>query len=44
MRSVLLTRSQFQPAFGPLTDLAVLVVVGVVLLIVGAWRFSKIEI
>jgi hypothetical protein len=40
MRSVLLGKS----VFNPITDLVVLVVVGVVLLVVGANRFSKIEI
>lgn len=40
MRSVLLGRS----AFNPLLDLSVLAVVGAVLLVVGAYRFSKIEI
>jgi len=44
MRTVLLTRAAFQPAFGSFTDLSVLVVVGMVLLVFGAWRFSKIEI
>jgi len=42
MRNVLLEHSYatFQPAM----DLTVLVCVGAVLLVVGAWRFSKIEI
>ncbi len=40
MRAVLLGQSAFHPAL----DIAVLAVVGVVLLVVGAWRFSKIEI
>jgi len=44
MRSVLLSASFFKPAFGPTIDLTVLVVVGVILLIIGAHRFSKIEI
>src|SRR5579863_8294480 len=44
MRSVLLSPTAFKPAFGSSTDLAVLVVVGSVLLVFGAWRFSKIEI
>jgi hypothetical protein len=30
--------------FGAATDLAVLVVVGAILLVVGAYRFSKIQI
>jgi len=40
MRAVLLGHS----TFNPLTDLAILAVVGSILLVVGAWRFSKIEI
>ncbi|HEX3892813.1 MAG TPA: ABC transporter permease [Terracidiphilus sp.] len=44
MRSVLLSSTSFKPAFGPTLDLAVLVIVGVILLIIGAYRFSKIEI
>jgi len=44
MRSVLLSSTFFRPAFGPALDLAVLVVVGTILLIFGAYRFSKIEI
>ena len=44
MRSVLLSTAFFQPAFGPALDLAVLVVVGTIFLMVGAYRFSKIEI
>jgi ABC-2 type transport system permease protein len=40
MRAVLLGKS----AFNPVTDLAVLVCVGAVLLVFGAYRFSKIEI
>jgi ABC-2 type transport system permease protein len=40
MRAALLGTSAFHPAL----DFAVLVCVGVVLLVVGAWRFSKIEI
>jgi ABC-2 type transport system permease protein len=40
MRSVLLNQS----VFGALTDLLVLVVVGSILLVFGAYRFSKIEI
>jgi len=40
MRSVLLGRS----AFNPLIDVSVLAAVGSVLLVVGAYRFSKIEI
>src|SRR5579871_3809946 len=41
MRSVLLIGMTH---FGAATDLAVLVVVGAILLVVGAWRFSKIQI
>jgi ABC-2 type transport system permease protein len=44
MRSVLLSASVFRPAFGSALDLTVLVAVGVILLIVGAHRFSKIQI
>ena len=44
MRSVLLHQPPFQPAFGLATDVTVLGCVGCVLLVVGAWRFSKIEI
>lgn len=44
MRSVLLDPAVFQPAFGVFTDLLVLVVVGSILLVFGAYRFSKIEI
>jgi ABC-2 type transport system permease protein len=44
MRSVLLSPSAFHPAFGTFTDLSVLVVVGCILMVFGAWRFSKIEI
>jgi ABC-2 type transport system permease protein len=40
MRSVLLGKS----AFNPVTDVTVLVCVGAVLLVFGAYRFSKIEI
>ncbi|HVZ85095.1 MAG TPA: ABC transporter permease [Terracidiphilus sp.] len=40
MRAVLLAKS----AFSPVTDIAVLAVVGAVLLVIGAQRFSKIEI
>jgi ABC-2 type transport system permease protein len=40
MRSVLLGHS----AFSPLLDISVLAVVGCVLLVIGAYRFSKIEI
>ena len=40
MRAVLLGQS----AFHPMTDIAVLVAFGAVLLVIGAWRFSKIEI
>ena len=41
MRSVLLIGMTH---FGAATDLAVLAIVGTVLLIIGAYRFSKIEI
>ena len=44
MRSVLLSATFFRPAFGSGTDLAVLVVVGSILLVIGAQRFSRIEI
>ena len=44
MRSVLMSRAAFQPAFGTTTDLAVLIGVGAILLVFGAYRFSKIEI
>jgi len=40
MRAVLLGHS----TFNPLTDLVILAIVGSILLVVGAWRFSKIEI
>jgi ABC-2 type transport system permease protein len=40
MRAVMLGQSAFHPA----TDIAVLAAVGAVLLVIGAWRFSKIEI
>ena len=40
MRSVLLGKTNF----GSLTDLTVLVVVGAILLVFGAYRFSKIEV
>jgi ABC-2 type transport system permease protein len=43
MRSVLLSAATFRPAFGIGVDLAVLIGVGTILLILGAWRFSKIE-
>src|SRR3954454_4304418 len=43
MRSVLLSAATFRPAFGIGIDLAVLIGVGSILLILGAWRFSKIE-
>jgi ABC-2 type transport system permease protein len=42
MRNVLLGRAS--ASFAPSLDLTVLVCVGSVLLVVGAWRFSKIEI
>jgi ABC-2 type transport system permease protein len=44
MRSVLLSSGTFKSAFGTLTDLLVLVIVGAILLVFGAYRFSKIEI
>lgn len=40
MRAVMLGESAFHPAL----DMGVLAVVGAVLLVIGAWRFSKIEI
>ena len=43
MRSVLLSAVTFRPAFGISVDLSVLIGVGTILLILGAWRFSKIE-
>jgi ABC-2 type transport system permease protein len=44
MRSVLLARPGFTPAFSVATDVLVLACVGSILLVLGAWRFSKIEI
>lgn len=44
IRSVLLQPTQFQPAFPVLVSALVLAAVGSVLLVIGAWRFSKIEI
>jgi ABC-2 type transport system permease protein len=44
LRTELLHQPPFQPAFHISTNITVLACVGVVLLIVGAWRFSKIEI
>ena len=44
LRTMLLHQPPFQPAFHVATNIAVLVGVAVVFLIVGAWRFSKIEI
>jgi ABC-2 type transport system permease protein len=44
LRTMLLHQPPFQPAFRVSTNIAVLVCVAVVFLIVGAWRFSKIEI
>jgi hypothetical protein len=41
---VLLSSSQFEPAFAVSTSAIVLGAVGSVLLVIGAWRFSKIEI
>ncbi len=44
MRSVLLQPAQFQSAFPVSVSALVLACVGSVLLVIGAWRFSKIEI
>jgi len=44
IRSVLLPQPPFQPAFALATDVTVLGLVGMVLLVFGAYRFSKIEI
>jgi len=44
MRSVLLRQPPFQPAFALATDIAVLGTVGAIFLVIGAYRFSKIEI
>jgi ABC-2 type transport system permease protein len=44
LRTVLLHQPPFQPAFHISTNIAVLVGSGAVLLVIGAWRFSKIEI
>ncbi len=44
LRTVLLHQPPFQPAFHLSTNIAVLVGAGAVLLVIGAWRFSKIEI
>jgi ABC-2 type transport system permease protein len=44
IRAVLLQSSQFQPAFAVSTSAIVLAAVGSTLLVIGAWRFSKIEI
>jgi ABC-2 type transport system permease protein len=44
MRSVLLSNTIFHPVFGAFTDMLVLAVVGSLLLVFGAYRFSKIEI
>jgi ABC-2 type transport system permease protein len=44
LRTVLLRQPPFQPAFHIATNVTVLICVGIVLLVVGAWRFSKIEI
>jgi ABC-2 type transport system permease protein len=44
IRTVLLSSSQFQPAFAVSTSAIVLGAIGCVLLVIGAWRFSKIEI
>lgn len=44
MRSVFLSNAFFRPAFGATIDVAVLLVIGTILLIIGAHRFSKIEI
>ena len=44
IRSALLQSSQFRPAFAVSTSAIVLAIAGCILLVVGAWRFSKIEI
>jgi ABC-2 type transport system permease protein len=44
MRTVLLSADTFKPAFGTGIDLMVLCVVGAILMVFGAYRFSKIEI
>ena len=44
LRTVLLHQPPFQPAFHITTNIGVLACVGAVLLVIGAWRFSKIEI
>jgi len=44
MRATLLVRPGFTPAFSVTTDVLVLACVAAVLLVLGAWRFSKIEI
>jgi ABC-2 type transport system permease protein len=44
IRAVLLQQAQFQSAFPVSVSALVLAVVGSVLLVIGAWRFSKIEI
>jgi len=44
IRSVLLPAAQFQPAFAVSTSAIVLAAFGSVFLVIGAWRFSKIEI
>src|SRR6478609_459165 len=44
MRFAFLSRTVFHSAFGPYTDLLVLACVGSILLVFGAYRFSKIEI
>jgi ABC-2 type transport system permease protein len=44
MRSALLSRSAFAPMFSPFLDVLALVSVGAVLLVFGAYRFSKIEV
>jgi len=44
IRSVLLPSTQFHPAFAFSTSAIVLAIAGCILLVVGAWRFSRIEI
>ncbi len=44
LRTMLLHQPPFQPAFQLSTNVTVLVCVGAILLVIGAWRFSKIEI
>jgi ABC-2 type transport system permease protein len=44
MRCLLLSRATYQPAYGLFVDVLVLTVVGAILMVFGAYRFSKIEI